>query len=647
MKPELRFEMLHIRRSYLKDSPVPALVGGKVLQNSVLFQLGEDEELYEGYGTRETSYPYVQQDGYTRKLHQHEERTAILENDFLRAVFLPDLGGRLWRLEDKTNGRNLLYTNDVIRFSNLAGCNAWFSGGVEWNIGIIGHSPFTNRSLYCATLQAPEGWPVLRMYEYERVRGVEWQMDFWLRPDSRALNCRMRVTNCGTEVVPMYWWSNIAVPEFEGGRIVMPADFAYRYTLNETGRGMVDKVKIPYVDGVDITHYGNIEKQADYFFDLFRDGPKYIANIDAEGFGLMQLSTQRLRSRKLFSWGKNTGSNNWQRFLTDEAGRYVEIQAGLAKTQYGCIPMPPHTAWEWMEQYGPVQLNPVQDWESLRKQATQAACERLEAENLEDQIQQTRAMALTPALCQVQGSPYSVFCRNLRADAKNSMASHLDYGVCRGPMKDWEKFMQTGVLHCPDPEQEPDAFFCEEEVLKHLQRTEIQNDGNWYAAYQLGIMLLVRGDWDGALRRLEKSAAISDNAWNAHALACLHLRRGNKAVSARYMEHGCALRLHDLSYQKEGLRLLLLAGDGDAILRLIARMPEEVRQDSRIRYDEAQALVLTGKKAEAFALLNENGGLVPDDVREGDDSLECMWRELADWLGKSDPIPEQMCFRSL
>lgn len=286
MKPELRFEMLHIRRSYLKDSPVPALVGGKVLQNSVLFQLGEEEELYEGYGTRETSYPYVQQDDYTRELHQQEERTAILENDFLRAVFLPDFGGRLWRLEDKTTGRNLLYTNDVIRFSNLAGCNAWFSGGVEWNVGIIGHSPFTNRSLYCATLQAPEGWPVLRMYEYERVRGVEWQMDFWLRPDSRALNCRMRVTNCGAEVIPMYWWSNIAVPEFAGGRIVMPADFAYRYTLDEAGRGVVDKVKIPCVDGLDITRYGNIEKQVDYFFDLFQDGPKYIANIDAEGVWL-------------------------------------------------------------------------------------------------------------------------------------------------------------------------------------------------------------------------------------------------------------------------------------------------------------------------------------------------------------------------
>lgn len=71
----------------------------------------------------------------------------------------------------------------------------------------------------------------------------------------------------------------------------------------------------------------------------------------------MQISTDRLRSRKLFSWGNQDASNHWQEYLTDKAGRYLEIQAGLGKTQYGCIPMAPHTAWEWMEQYGSVQIS--------------------------------------------------------------------------------------------------------------------------------------------------------------------------------------------------------------------------------------------------------------------------------------------------
>ena len=121
---------------------------------------------------------------------------------------------------------------------------------------------------------------------------------------------------------------------------------------------MVLKTDIPIVDGVDVTKYQNIPRSVDYFFDIPEEMPKYIANVNKEGYGLLQVSTKRLRSRKFFSWGKCNASDHWQEFLTDQAGRYVEIQAGLAKTQYGCLPMAPHTAWEWVERYGPVQVDP-------------------------------------------------------------------------------------------------------------------------------------------------------------------------------------------------------------------------------------------------------------------------------------------------
>ena len=182
---------------------------------------------YEAYGRKATVYPYRQQNGYTRKLSEQKVRTAVLENDWLKAVFLPEYGGRLWKLWDKEAERDLLYTNDVLRFSNLAVRNAWFSGGVEWNIGVIGHTPLTAEPLYTAQTETEKGEPVLRMYEYERIRGVVYQMDFWLEKRSRFLNCRMRIVNESSRVIPMYWWSNIAVPEYEGGRITVPAESAY------------------------------------------------------------------------------------------------------------------------------------------------------------------------------------------------------------------------------------------------------------------------------------------------------------------------------------------------------------------------------------------------------------------------------------
>ena len=105
-----------------------------ILQNKLEFYLDEDDELYEGYGRCQTSYPYRQYTCYSRELRETEVKTAVLENDYLKAVFLPEYGGRLWSLTDKERGRELLYTNDVLRFCNLAVRNAWFSGGVEWNL---------------------------------------------------------------------------------------------------------------------------------------------------------------------------------------------------------------------------------------------------------------------------------------------------------------------------------------------------------------------------------------------------------------------------------------------------------------------------------------------------------------------------------
>ena len=245
MRPELRFETERMRGADLGEPcSVPDVLGEHILQNDLEFLLDEDDEIYEGYGRRKNAYPYRQYNCYTRELKEKEVRTAVLENDFLRAVFLPEYGGRLWELWDKTTGENLLYTNDVLRFSNLAVRNAWFSGGVEWNIGIIGHNPFTTDLLYVAVTETEEGAPVLRMYEYERIRRVTYQMDFWLLEEDRFLNCRMRIVNESAEVVPMYWWSNMAVPEYEGGRVVVPAERAFTYA-----DGAVFKVDIPVVDG--------------------------------------------------------------------------------------------------------------------------------------------------------------------------------------------------------------------------------------------------------------------------------------------------------------------------------------------------------------------------------------------------------------
>lgn len=639
MKPELRFEKKRMRVSDLGgESCLPDLLGEAIIQNELEFELNEEDEIYEGFGRRRNVFPYRQHNLYTRELHECEVQTAVPENDYIKAVFLPEFGGRLWELWDKSTGKNLLYTNDVIRFSNLAVRNAWFSGGVEWNIGVIGHCPFTADTLYTAKTVDEDGNPVLRMYEYERIRKVTFQMDFWLGEKDTALSCRMRIVNEGREVTPMYWWSNMAVPEHENGRVLVPADSAF----TQRG-GTVKKVEIPYVDGVDVTDYKKIPNSVDYFFDIAKDSPKYVANVDENGFGLLHISTQRLGSRKLFSWGSTDASDRWQEFLTEKGGRYLEIQAGLGKTQYGCIPMAPHTAWEWMEQYGAVQM-PKEELKKPHKERcrylTECLCEKDVFRKLEQKLRSTKTLSKKRAELIICGSGYGAF----RKPGKGT--EHLEFIGETEPLKRWQEFFDTGKLHEPSPETAPDEFLIEENSLEFLKNNMERNAGNWYAHYHLGIGYYGKEDYGKAAAAFSDSLEKAESVWALHGLSCAELMLGKKDDAAEKMLRAMKISGNRIACLKEGFRILSLCEAYGALCGFYETMGKELQQVSKLKFYYISALHELGRDAQAWELLNENGGLELEDIREGEKSLTRLWTELyKSFFGKEGQIPHRYNFR--
>ncbi len=649
MKPTLRFEKMTFRGSHLGPAAtVPPLLPEHVIQNQLQFQLSEYEEIFEGYGTLATSYPYRQRDGYNRELTTVEYEVAILENDFLRATFIIDLGGRLWSLVDKRRNRNLLYTNDVIRFSNLSSRNAWFSGGVEWNIGIIGHSPFTCERIFAARFERGDGLPVLRLYEYERIRGVQFQIDCFLEEDDTFLNCRMKIVNRGGEVLPMYWWSNIAVPEFAGGRLIVPARAAYFSDMRK-----VEKVPSPTVNGVDISFYQSIADQSDFFFELEPGKPRYIAAFDPHGEGLLQLSTNRLQARKLFSWGRKPGADRWQQFLTENAGRYLEIQAGLAKTQYGCLPMPPNTVWEWLEQYGPVQLPEsllAGSYDEAEDRLTGMVRARCAEQHLEEKLIATRSLAATPAPAAVTGSVYGALDAALaeRLHRRNPTC-YLDFGPVSGAAATWLAFFDTGVLACPPPEDPPEDFNCDPELQRRLTASlNGANRRNWYAHYQSGLFTFRAREWAVAAAHFTASLDCCENPWARHGLAAVELEQGDPSAAATDIIKGLAMRRNDLSYAREAMLLLLRCGNRLAVVAEYRKLPETLRRDKHLTFDFACALAGEGEYQAAWDLLTADGGLVMDDTREGRNPVADLYREVgAKLFPVCPPVPAAIDFNAL
>jgi hypothetical protein len=357
--------------------------------------------------------PYSIQNGYGRDRNEREFQTAVLENNRLRATFLLEFGGRLWSLFDKKLDRELLFANPVFQPGKLAIRNAWFAGGIEWNLGWPGHHPYTFSPLFAAEVNGP-GYPVLRLYEWERKRRTPWQIDFFFPDDDAEFLCScVRITNPSKETMPVYWWSNLAVPETPHTRTLVPATLAITHG---TPPKVVD---IPEHDGIDITYPANNPAACDFFFYLEPGVRRWQASVDAEGKGLVYTSNPLLRGRKEFVWGQTPGGRRWQEFLSVPGQAYYEIQSGLGKTQMESIPLPPKTAFCWMEAFGAIDLDPEiahGDWPRATAAAGTDLDERL-PEIRFDTIMQVAAnvAAIAPAKLLRHGSGWAALERKRRA----------------------------------------------------------------------------------------------------------------------------------------------------------------------------------------------------------------------------------------
>ncbi len=612
------------------ESTLPALSQMSNVQNLTRSTLDEDDELFVGYGFLPSIFPYRMQDLYDRATKETSYIGVVLENEYLKAVFLPELGGRLWSLYDKVKGRDLLYTNTVVRPCNLAVRNAWLAGGIEFNCGMVGHHPFTCSRIHAAETKLEDGTPVLRMYEYERVRGCVYQMDFFLPEKSRRLFGRMRIVNPTHRTTPMYWWTNMAVAEDPEARDVIDATETY----NNAG-GIVGKNSVPYHKGIDITYPSHNPVAIDYFWKIPKSARKYTAYLDKEGYGFFQTSTSRLQGRKLFVWGQGEGGKRWQEFLTadGEDGRYVEIQAGLAHTQYECLPMPPKTAWEWMEAYGAIEADPEKvhgDWADARIEVGARLDEIIAADELEELLQATKKMATTPAEKQIcYGSAYGTLENRRRAAAEQpQICPHLDFGETNEEQAAWLRLLETGCIAASDKAdtEPPISWMLQPEWTALLEQSRDCHEKHLH----LTAIYMAEQQLRNAEEALDKalSFATSSTALFLKAQICRMQGDRQSAAATAFAAH--KLLPTDLSLARECFALMRSAKMNSEIITAYEAAPAQIRADGRVSMLYAFALLHSGRLDDAEAMLWRNGGLAVTDIREGEESITSLYLSIAE-----------------
>ncbi|MFI5530100.1 DUF5107 domain-containing protein [Kitasatospora sp. NPDC051853] len=591
---------------------------------------GLDEELRRGlrYGRPATLLPYTRQDRYDRRRSPRELPSVVLENELLTATFLPGYGGRLWSLVHRPTGRELLHRNPVLQPANLALRDAWLAGGVEWNLGTTGHWPLTCEPLHAARVTAPDGTPVLRMFAFERLRRLVLRIDAWLPASSPALYVHVEVHNPSGREAPVYWWSNTAVPQTPDTRVVAPADHAFHFDY----RSDLRRLAFPHREGADHSYPGRAAHAADHFLDLPPDERRWIAALDADGAGLVQTSTARLRGRKVFCWGTSPGGRHWQEWLSGPDRPYLEIQAGLARTQLEHLPMPAGATWSWTEAYGLLQVDPRAvhgSWQQARKAAAEALDLLLPPAEL-DRAQAAATAFGEPEEMLTEGQGWAA----LEIEAGRLPASALlPFGHPGPEQRPWQGLLATGALPVSDPPATP---VTGERWRALLEESTGRGAADWHSLYHLGLVRLADGEPGPAREAWLRSLADRRTPWVLRALA--HLAE-DPQTAADLLAEAHELRPDLMELGIETLDALLRADRPAAALTLIGALPHPVRDHGRIRLAEATAAFTLGDHELVRRLLAE--GIRVDNMREGEVSLDALWRA----VHPDRPVPPDYDFR--
>jgi tetratricopeptide (TPR) repeat protein len=615
-----------------------------------------------GYAPLRSVLPVRVLDGYGRDRAPAALDALVIENDRIRATVLPGLGGRLYSLVHKPTGRELLYRNPVFQPVAFALAGAWFSGGVEWNLGATGHAAHTCAPLHAARVPAPDGGEMLRLWEWERLRDLPFQIDMWLPADSDFLHVGVRVRNPHDRTVPAYWWSNIAVPETDRTRVIAPADAAWHFGYGRT----LSHVPVPAPDGAtDITYTTRSEYPADYFFDVADSERRWITALDGEGHGLVQTSTDLLRGRKLFLWGQGRGGRHWQEWLTEPGtGGYLEIQAGLARTQLEHIPMAADSEFSWLEVYGPLTADAAvvhgDDWAAARAEA---------AGRLEAALPRAAVDAAYEAwLGQADADPKDVLATGSGWGALESERGHFQLPgtpfpatTLGDPQKPWLELLLAGVFPRPVADAPPGPALVSPPWRELLESADTYPGNEWFRDYYLGIAQWAAGDRAQAVRSWERSVAGHPSPWALRALAVAEADAGQPQRAAdRYLAaYDCLRETFAALPDRPDVRRALVVEAVPALLaadrvadaeRVLAETTaaldgKEAAAGGRLRLLTARTALARGDAAAARAVFDE--GFVVEDLYEGAEALTDTWYAIAERLIAGDgPITDDIRTRA-
>jgi tetratricopeptide (TPR) repeat protein len=274
-------------------------------------------------------YPYFTFEEYHADGKEMPWKVVTLENDYIQVFVLPESGGKVWGAIEKSTGNEFIYRNEVMKFRNIAMRGPWTSGGIEFNFGIIGHSPSTASRVDYLTTENEDGSVSCWIGNMDLPSRTIWRIEIRLPADKAYFETHTQWFNPTSLSQSYYNWMTAAAPAREDLEFFCPGYLylehsgeAHSWPIDEAGRNLSLYKENNFGPSKSYHVVGTYE---DFFGGYFHN-PQV-------GFGHWS-PYEEMPGQKLWLWALSRSGGIWEDLLTDTDGQYIEFQAGRLFNQY-------------------------------------------------------------------------------------------------------------------------------------------------------------------------------------------------------------------------------------------------------------------------------------------------------------------------
>ncbi len=293
-------------------------------------------EFRQHQGSTGYAYPNKVTISVERETLTDKEYTVVrLENDYVRLLILPELGGRILEGYDKTTNYNFLYRHHRIKPVIVGSYGSWISGGMEFNYPFH-HRPSTFMPTDFTLETLEDGSQVCWISEASPSPGqyrLKGTIGIRLRPNASYLETMVKLDNRTPLKHPFMWWENAGIHVNNDYQLFFPQDVNWVHHHNDRHHATFPISKGWYAvenheEETDISLHKNTIKGNSFFA-----GPSkydFFGGYDhGKNCGTLHVADHHITpGKKMFQWALEDLGDAWNGNLTDLDGEHAELMAG-------------------------------------------------------------------------------------------------------------------------------------------------------------------------------------------------------------------------------------------------------------------------------------------------------------------------------